>query len=160
MAVDYFLKIDGIPGESRDAKHKGEIELESFSWGATNEPAPGVGGGAGAGKVAIQDLHVVKKIDKASPRLFLACASGQHHKEAVLTARKAGQAQQEYLIIKLGDVVVTSFQTGGSEASETPHDSVSFDFGRIELQYRPQKADGSLDAAIKAGWDVKKNKKL
>lgn len=160
MAVDYFLKIDGIPGESRDAKHKGEIELESFSWGATNEAGPGVGGGGGAGKVAIQDLHVVKRIDKASPRLFLACASGQHYKEAVLTARKAGQAQQEYLIIKLNDVVVTSFQTGGSESSEMPHDSVSFDFGRIEVQYRPQKADGSLDAPVKAGWDVKQNKKL
>ena len=159
VAVDYFLKIDGVSGESADQKHKGEIELESFSWGATNDVAPG-GGGGGAGKVSIQDFHFVKKADKASPRLFLACASGQHLKSAVLTARRAGKSQQEFLLYKFTSVLVTSFQTGGSEGSDMPHDSVSFDFAKIEVEYRPQKADGSLDAPIKAGWDVKLSKKL
>jgi type VI secretion system secreted protein Hcp len=158
-AVDYFLKIDGIQGESRDAKHKGEIDLESFSWAEVNTGAHGGGGGGGAGKVEIQDLHVVMKMNKASPLLFLACAAGQHLKQAVLTARKAGKAQLEFLVFKFTDLLVSSYQTGGSADLE-PTDHVSFNFGRIEIEYRPQKPDGSLDAAVKAGWDVKANKKV
>ena len=154
--VDYFLKLDGIPGESRDVKHKGEIQLESFSWGESNPPAPVVGGGAGAGKVHVQDLNVLKRLDKASPKLFLACASGEHIKEATLTARKAGKGQQEFLVFKLTDLLVSSYQTSGG--GEEPTDSVSFNFATIQLEYRPQKADGSLDTAIKAGWDLKLNK--
>src|SRR5918994_158291 len=158
-AVDYFLKIDGIQGESLDSKHKGEIQLESFSWGETNlGTAPSAGGG-GAGKVQMQDLHFVMQINKASPKLMLACASGKHIKQAVLTARKAGKAQQEFLVFKFTDVLVSSYQTGGSQHAEVlPMDQVSFNFARIELEYRPQKADGSLDAPIKAGWDLKTNK--
>src|ERR1051325_10123519 len=113
-AVDYFLKIDGIEGESRDLKHKGEIELEAFSWGAANEGGAAAGGGGGAGKVHVQDLHVTKKLDKASPLLFLACATGRHIKSAVLTARKALKEQQEFLVVKLNDLLVSSYQTGGS----------------------------------------------
>ena len=158
-AVDYFLKVDGIQGESLDSKHKGEIQLESFSWGETNlGTAPSAGGG-GAGKVQMQDLHFVMQINKASPKLMLACASGKHIKQAVLTARKSGKAQQEFLVFKFTDVLVSSYQTGGSQHAEVlPMDQVSFNFARIELEYRPQKADGSLDAPIKAGWDLKTNK--
>jgi type VI secretion system secreted protein Hcp len=154
-AVDYFLKIDGIAGESRDAKHKGEIDLESFSWAEVNTGAHG--GGGGAGKVEIQDLHVVMKMNKASPLLLLACAAGQHLKEAVLTARKAGKGQLEFLVFKFTDLLVSSYQTSGSTGL-APTDHVSFNFGRIEVEYRPQKPDGSLDAAVKTGWDVKQNK--
>lgn len=158
-AVDYFLKIDGIQGESLDSKHKGEIQLESFSWGETNPGTAHGGGGGGAGKVQMQDLHFVMQINKASPKLMLACASGKHIKQAVLTARKAGKAQQEFLVFKFTDLLVSSYQTGGSQHAEVlPMDQVSFNFARIELEYRPQKADGSLDAPIKAGWDLKTNK--
>jgi type VI secretion system secreted protein Hcp len=158
-AVDYFLKIDGIQGESLDSKHKGEIQLESFSWGETNPGTAHSGGGAGAGKVQMQDLHFVMQINKASPKLMLACASGKHIKQAVLTARKAGKTQQEFLVFKFTDLLVSSYQTGGSQHAEVlPMDQVSFNFARIELEYRPQKADGSLDAPIKAGWDLKTNK--
>jgi type VI secretion system secreted protein Hcp len=157
-AVDYFLKIDGIQGESVDSKHKGEIELESFSWGETNPGATGGGGGA-AGKVHIQDLHFVTRVNKASPKLMLACATGKHIKQAVLTARKAGKAAQEFLVFKFTDLLVSSYQTGGS-TDVLPTDQVSFNFGRIEIEYRPQKPDGSLDTAVKAGWDVKANKKV
>jgi type VI secretion system secreted protein Hcp len=160
--VDYFLKIEGISGESVDSKHKGEIELESFSWGETQlAPASGAGSGAGAGKVQMQDLHFVSRINKASPRLMLACASAKHLKEAILTARKAGKAAQEFLIIKMRDILVSSYQTGGSHESDAlPLEEVAFNFGQIELEYRPQKADGSLDAAIKAGWDKIVNKAI
>jgi type VI secretion system secreted protein Hcp len=158
---DYFLKIDGVSGESVDARHKGEIELEAFSWGEMSSGGHAGPGGAGAGKVAIHDLQFVMRFNKASPALLLACANGKHLKSAVLTARKAGKGQQEYLIYKLTDVIVSSYETGGS-AHETagPTDQVSLGFARIEIEYRPQKADGSLDAPVKAGWDVIKNAKI
>ena len=158
--VDYFLKLDGIPGESRDAKHKGEIDLEAFSWGATNQ-GPHGGGGGGSGKVAMQDFHFTTRVNKASPLLFLSCATGKHIKQAILTARKAGKGQQEFLVFKFTDVLISSYQVGGSEAApETPMDQISFNFGQIQYEYREEKADGSLDAPIKAGWDVKKNKEV
>jgi type VI secretion system secreted protein Hcp len=158
---DYFLKIDGVAGESVDSKHKGEIGLEAFGWGETNSGGHAGPGGAGAGKVAVQDLQFVMRYNKASPALFLACANGKHLKSAVLTARNAGEGQQEYLIYKFTDVIVSSYQTGGS-AHETagPSDQVSLGFAKIEVEYRPQKADGSLDAPVKAGWDVVKNPKI
>jgi type VI secretion system secreted protein Hcp len=159
MAVDLFLKIDGIPGESADKAHKGEIELESFSWGETNTGAahPG-GGGGGAGKVQIQDLHFVALVNKASPTLMLACATGKHLKEAVLTARKAGKGQQEFLVFKFSDLLVSSYQISGSHGDQVPTDQVSFNFAKIEMEFRPQKSDGTLDAGVKAGWDVLGNK--
>ena len=158
MAVDYFIKMDGIQGESKDAKHKGEIDLESFSWGETSTAGAGRGSGAGAGKVAIQDLHFVSRVNKASPVLMLACATGKHIKEATLTARKAGKGQQEFLIFKFTDVLISSYQVGGSEGADVPIDQVSFRFAKLSYEYKPQKADGSLDAAVKAVWDVKAGK--
>ena len=158
-AVDYFLKIDGIQGESRDAKHKGEIDLESFSWGEANVGAPVAGSGAGAGKVQAEDLHVVMKMNKASPLLLLACATGQHLKQAILTARKAGKVQLEFLVFRFTDLLVSSYHTGGNTDIE-PTDQVAFNFARIEVTYRPQKPDGSPDAPVTAGWDVKANKKI
>lgn len=157
-AVDYFLKIDGIQGDSRDAKHKGEIELESFSWGETQQASAAQRAGGGAGKVSMQDFHFTTFVNKASPKLFLACATGKHIKEATLVARKAGKDQQEFLVYKFTDVVVSSYQTGGSEGDTVPTEQISFNFARIDVEYRPQKPDGSLDAPVKAGWDVKANK--
>ena len=159
--VDYFLKIDGIQGESTDSKHKGEIQIESFSWGAVQPGTFGQGGGGGAGKVQMQDFHFVMTVNKASPKLFLACAQGDHIKGATFTARKAGgKDQQEFLVYKFNDVLVSSYQTGGSGASETlPMDQVSFNFGRIEVEYRPQKPDGSLDSPENAAWDIKGKKR-
>jgi type VI secretion system secreted protein Hcp len=157
--VDFFLKIDGIPGESPDAKHKGEIDLEAFSWGAANVGAQPGGPGGGAGKVALQDLHFTTKVNKASPMLFLACATGKHIKQAILTARKAGKTQQEFLIIKMTDVLISSYQASGSEAgADLPMDQVSFNFARLDYEYRPQNPDGSLGPPVKSGWDVKKGK--
>lgn len=161
MAVDYFLKLDGIPGESRDAKHKGEIDLEAFSWGATNQGAHGGGGGGRAGKVSMQDFHFTTRVNKASPLLFLSCATGKHIKQAILTARKAGKAQQEFLVFKFTDVLISSYQVGGSEsAADAPMDQISFNFGQVQYEYREEKASGSPGTPIKTGWDVKKNKEL
>jgi type VI secretion system secreted protein Hcp len=161
LAVDYFLKIDGVPGESPDAKHKGEIQLESFSWGETSAGGGGPGGGGGgAGKVQMQDLVVNMMTSKASPKLMLACATGKHYKDAVLTARKAGKSQQEFLVIKMKQVIITSYLIGGSDVGDAPMDQAALGFEQIQMEYRPQKSDGSLDAAVTAGWDVVKNKAI
>src|SRR5687768_11570509 len=112
-AVDYFLKIDTIPGESGDAKHKDEIQVLSFGFGESQSGTMAFGGGGGAGKVQMQDFHFLMNVNKASPKLFLACATGQHLKNAVLTARKAGKNQEDYLKVSLNDVLISSFQTNG-----------------------------------------------
>jgi len=158
-AVDYFLKLDGIEGESTDAKHKGEIDVLSWSWGATNSGTSEGGGGGGAGKVSMQDFHFTMKVNKATPLLMLACSSGQHIKSGVLTCRKAGTEQQEYLVNKFTDLLVSSYQTGGSAGDVVPTDQISLNFAKIEKEYKPQKADGSLGSAVKAGWDLKSNTK-
>jgi type VI secretion system secreted protein Hcp len=160
-AIDYFLKLDGISGESKDSKHKGEIELLSFSFGETNSGSSG-GGGGGAGKVQMSDFSFTARTTKASPQLFLSCAQGKHLKQAILTVRKAGGSQQEYLIIKLNDVLVSSYALGGSEggADGDPQDVFSLNFVKLSYDYKPQKADGSLDAPVHAGWDLSKNVKI
>jgi type VI secretion system secreted protein Hcp len=157
-AVDYFLKFDGIKGESADAKHKDEIDVESWSWGETHSGAARPGG-ARAGKVSMQDFHFLMRLNSASPSLMKACATGQHIKMATLSGRKAGKDQQDYLTFKFHDVLVSSYQTGGSEhADVVPTDQVSFNFAKIEVEYRRQKPDGSFVSAGKFGYDLKANK--
>jgi len=161
MASDYLLEIDGIKGESKDSKHPNTIEIESFSWGATNDGSAAAGTGAGAGKVHFQDLHFTAQVNKASPELAKACASGQHIKKAQLFVRKQGEQQQDYYIVTLDDLVISSYQSGGSTGSHNlPTDQFSFNFSKVKFEYKPQKADGSLDAPVTAGWDLKANKKV
>jgi type VI secretion system secreted protein Hcp len=159
--VDCFLKIDGIAGESKDATHKGEIDVESYSFGASQTGSFAFGGGGGAGKAQFQDFHFVTRTSKASPRLYLACANGEHIKQALLTCRKAGGKQEEFLKITLTELMITSFNIGESAGDDgVPIDQVSLNFAKIEQEYREQKADGSMGGWIKAGWDVKASKKL
>jgi type VI secretion system secreted protein Hcp len=162
MASDYLLEIDGIKGESKDSKHKGEIELESYSWGVSQTGSPGRGGGGGAGKTVFQDFHFTTRLSSAGPQLFLACATGQHIKKAVLTVRKAGKEQQEYYKVTLTDCLVTEYQqaTPADSSDTTPVDQFHINFSKIELEYRPQRDDGSLDAPVKAGYDLAQNKKV
>ncbi|MFL5329317.1 MAG: Hcp family type VI secretion system effector [Gemmataceae bacterium] len=158
--VDYFLDIDGIDGESKDDVHGDEIEVLSWSWGETNSGAGGFGSGAGTGKVAMQDFHFVMRFGKASPKLALACACGSPFKNAKLTCRKAGDKPMEYLTITFNDVLISSFQTGGSESGDVyPTDQISFNYTKIAMEFKVQKEDGSAGDAIKMGYDVKANKK-
>jgi type VI secretion system secreted protein Hcp len=159
-AVDFFLKLEGIEGESTDAKHKGAIDLESWTWGQAQTGSHSSGGGGGAGKVAMQDFQFTMKVNKASPKLLLACASGEHIKKAVLTCRKAGKDQQEYLKVIMEDLLVSSYQTGCHSGGLTPTEQISLNFSKIEMEYKEQKPDGSLGGAVKAGWNVKENKKV
>ena len=158
--VDYFLKIDGIEGESPDAKHKNEIHLDSFSWGESNSGSMAHGGGGGAGKVAMQDIHYTCKLGKQSPKLALACADGSHIKKAILTCRKAGKDQHDYYVVTVTDMLVSSYQIGGHGGEVTIVENVSLNFAKIEWDYKEQKIDGSLGGSVKAGYDLKLNKKV
>ena len=155
--VDYFLKIDGIPGESTDSKHKDEIVLTSFSMGVSNAGSVSSGGGGGEGKASFHDFNFTHKFDKASPLLMLACATGKHIPTATMTARKAGKGGFEFLFIKMNDVLVTSSQAGGS-GDDLPVEAVSLAFAKIEVDYKPQRANGSLGAATSFRWDLRENR--
>ena len=158
MASDIFAKIGDIKGESADDKHKDEIEVLSFSWGVANTATIGAGGGgAGAGRATFHDLSFTHTIDKASPRLLQACATGSHLKEATITHRKAGKGQQEFLVIKMNDIIITGVSLGDSRGGGTS-ENVTLAFAKVDLEYRPQRPDGSLDQGIHFKFDIKANK--
>ena len=158
MAASIFARIGTIKGESRDARHKDEIEVLSWAWGMTQSGTLGHGGGGGAGKVSFQDLTFTHHVDKASPGLMKACATGTHVKDATITVRKAGKGQQEYLVITLADVLVASVFTSVSDEGTTTVESVGLRFAKVDLEYKPQKPDGSLDAGVHFKYDLKANK--
>ena len=154
MASDIFAKLGDIKGESLDNKHKDEIEVLSWSWGMTNGLTLS-GSGAGQGKASFHDLSFTHKIDKASPALMRACATGVHLKEATITHRKAGKGQQDFLVIKMNDVLITAVtDVDSNEGSDL--ETVSLAFAKVDLEYRPQKADGSLAAGIHFKYDINK----
>lgn len=159
MAVDFFLKIDGIPGESKDDKHKAEIDVLGFSWGLAQTGIGHIGGGSGAGKVNFQDMSVTHYVDKSTTKLLLACASGQHIKKATLVARKAGgKSPVEYFKVNMEDILVSSYSTGGSGAEERQTATFMLNFAKVKVDYSEQKADGSANAPDNMGWSVINNK--
>jgi type VI secretion system secreted protein Hcp len=160
-AVDYFLKIEGVDGESEDKTHKNEIDVLTWSWGESQAGTMGYGGGGGAGKVSMEDFAFTMRVCKASPKLLLSCAEGKHIKSCVLVGRKAGTTQQEFIKIKFTDCLISSFRTGGTGSGDpVPIDHISLNYAKIEYEYKAQKADGTLDGAIQAGWDLKQNAKV
>ena len=165
-AVDYFLKIDGIAGESVNAKFRDYIVLDSFSWGESNagHATIAAGGGAGAGKVSFQDFHFTSKINKATPPLMLACASGKHIANAILIGLRTGQSETkgdfQFLKYTLTDVLVSSVVEGGSAGPEAPLDQVSLNFVKIEVEFKEQRPDGSLGATTSFAWNLRTNAKF
>lgn len=161
MASDMFFKIGDIKGESGDNSHKEEIEVMSFSYGASQTGTSSAGSGHGSGKVSLSDLHFVKKVDKSSPVLFVKCCTGEHIKEAQLVVRKAGGTQLEYLKIKLTDVTVSSVRPGGSaHGDDIPMEEVSLNFTKIDITYQQQGADGKAQGGpVSGGWNLKTNVK-
>jgi type VI secretion system secreted protein Hcp len=158
MAVDYFLKIDGVDGESKDATHGGELELLSWSWGESNSGSSSLGTGLGAGKVDMSDFTFMIYTMKGSPKLQEKCATGEHIASAILTCRKAGGEGQEYMTYTFSDLIVSSFQISGS--SENPTEAISFNFTKIQQKYRPQDEKGQLGDNIEWGYDLKANQKV
>ena len=157
-AVDMFLKLDGIKGESQDHKHKDEIHIESFSWGMNQTGAHGTGGGGGAGKVAVHDISITKHVDKSSPALMLACCNGKHIPNGLITVRKAGEKPLEYMKIKLQDILISGVQEAG-HGGDTLTENVTINFAKFHVEYQEQNADGSGKPGGEMGWDVKKNEK-
>ncbi len=173
MAFDAFLKLPGIPGESEDSKHSKEIELLSYTFGATQAGTAAIGGGLGAGKVQPVDLTIVKYVDLASPLLYSYCCSGQALATGTLTVRKAGTSQQEYLKIDMSDIIITSVQQGGTTSSgsvgsgqsssgaaapsDIPTETISLNYTQLSQTYAPQKSDGTLGGTVKKGYNFKKN---
>ena len=156
MSQDYFLKIEGIEGESKDKKHSKEIEIESISFGVAQGGGMGYGGGGGVGKATFQDIGFSKKVDIATTKISEACAKGKHIPTIVFTARKAGENPHEYMIVTANDVIITSHTFSGSPSGEM-FENVSFNFTKIKFKYNEQDAKGGAKGGNEFGWDVKAN---
>lgn len=157
MAVDMFLKLDGIQGESHDAKHKNEIDIQSWSWGMSQMGTHGFGGGGGAGKVSVADMHFSKLVDKASPALALHCCNGKHIKKGKLIVRKAGENPLEYLTVELEDILVSHVSTGGSQGEDRLTENFTLNFAKFKLEYIPQTDSGAGGKRSEAKWDIPAN---
>jgi len=157
MAVDMFLKIDDIKGESIDAKHADWIDVLSWSWGMTQSGTTLTSQGGGAGQVNVQDLTFTKYVDTSSPNLLKFCCMGKHFKEAKLTVRKAGGTPLEYLKITMHDLLVSAYTTGGSGGQDRVTENVTLNFAQFNVEYTPQKTDGSGGATISQKWNIPKN---
>lgn len=166
--VDYFLKIDGVEGESPDQQYPGLIQIQSWQWAEENSGRWGFGSGGGAGKVEMKDFEFSMVSNKASPKLFLLCATGEHIPQAKLICRKSGKGQQDFMIITFSNGLVSSFRTVGNMPlmmgngsadvdNVLPLDEIKINFARIEIEYREQRNDGTMGAVIKAGYDLKLN---
>lgn len=160
MAVDMFLRIDSLEGESEDHNHGKEIELLSWNWAGAQTGTSGVGGGSGTGKVEVQDIEIKKRVDRSSPVIYKLCASGQHIASADLTVRKAGGDALEYMKVHLEDLMFTSYTVGGEPKDDQILETVRINFSRWGVTYTPQIAGGGGGPPVSGGWDLKKNKEF
>ncbi len=160
MAMDMFIKIGSLKGESRDKTHKEEIDVLAWSWGMSNSGSAHVGGGAGSGKVNVQDLSITKYIDKTTPDLMLAACNGKHFDKATLVVRKAGESPLEYLTITMEEVLITNVSTGGSGGEDRLTENVTLNFAKVNVDYKEQTATGGVGATPAMGWNIAENVKV
>jgi type VI secretion system secreted protein Hcp len=153
--ADIFLKINGITGESQDAVHAGQIEISSWRWKMAQQSSMMSGSGGGAGKATINDLQFVHQIDRASPNLMRYCLTGRHIPEVILTVRKSGGVPLDFLVIKMGDVVVTSVEPVVFDNNY--HEHVSLSFSRVKQEYKLQSNLGVSAGTVTASFDIKEN---
>jgi type VI secretion system secreted protein Hcp len=156
MAVDYFLKLDGIQGESVDANHKNEIQILSWSWGGSQTSSVSGTGGSGAGKVDLADFSIMTNFDKATPKLFKSLCEGTHVKTGTMTAVKSGANGKPYLTADFTELFVSSLQISAS--SEIPTISVSFTYNTLKIDYSVQDEKGNLTSTGPVSYDLKQNK--
>src|SRR2546421_4666432 len=159
MAVDMFIKIGDLKGESRDNKHKDEIDILAWSWGMSNSGSAHTGGGAGAGKVNVEDLSFTKYLDKSSPDLMLACCNGKHYTDAQLIVRKAGEKPLEYVKITLTEVMITAVTTGGSGGEDRLTENVTLNFAQVKVDYVEQTPTGGTGDKPSMSWNIAENDK-
>ena len=161
MALDTFLKLGDINGESQDDSHKQWIDVLSWSWGMVQSGTTHMGGGSGGGKVNVQDIVFSKYVDNSSPTIMKFCCNGKHLKNAKLIVRKAGDKPLEYLQIEMTDVIISSYGTGGSgDGLDRVQETIGINFGQVKTTYTPQKEDGSGGADVVHGWDIAANVEL
>jgi len=159
MAVDMFLTLDGIKGESIDSKHKDSIDILAWSWGLANTGTFHHGSGGGAGKANFQDISITKYIDIASPNLMLHCANGKHVVKGQIIVRKAGENPLEYLKISLEKILVSGYTTGGSGGEERLTENLSLNFAKVKVEYAQQTEKGGSGGSSDFGWDIGANVK-
>jgi len=159
MAVDMFLKLGDIEGESKDSGHVGEIDVVAWGWSMSQSGSMHTGGGGGAGKVSIQDLSITKEVDKASANIMMSCSTGSQYPEATLTIRKSGgDTPLEYVVMTMTDVIVTSLSTGGPKDAVCLTENITLNFAKVKVDYQPQKQDGSKDGGkVTYNWDIAAN---
>jgi type VI secretion system secreted protein Hcp len=158
MSVDMFMKVEGATGESKDSNHKGWTDIDSFTWGAKQPNSMASGGGAGAGKVAFQDLIVIAKMDRCYPAMVKHCATGKHLGKVELSLCKAGGTQIEYARIELTDVLVTAVNLRGIEGGEIFSLAYCFQASKIKTSYWEQTSQGGRAPGVDIGFDIKQNK--
>ena len=156
MAIEVHIRFDGVEGESTDRDHKGEVRVLTWGWGVT-QAAAAAGAGSGTGKATPADLVFTHDYDKASPLLARRCAQGKHFPTVVLSARKSGEGQKDFLKVTMKEVFITSIQVVG-QGEGGLQESVSLRYGTIEFGYKPQDARGGLGAEVKFNWDLKTGK--
>ncbi len=157
MAVDMFLDIDGVKGEAQDSKHKDQIDVLAWSWGMSNSGSAHIGGGAGSGKVNVQDISVTKYIDKSTPTLMKSACEGSHFSKGTLTVRKAGGTPLEYIIIDMTEVYVTALSSGGSGGEDRLTENVTLNFRTFKYKYVEQTKEGSEGDKPEFGWNIAEN---
>jgi type VI secretion system secreted protein Hcp len=160
MAVDMFIKLGDIKGESKDAKFKETIDVLAWSWGLSQSGTFHAGAGGGAGKVNVQDLSLTKYVDSASTALIIAACKGTHIKQAVLTVRKAGDEPLEYIKITMDKVMVTSLSTGGSGGEDRLTENCTLNFAKFKVEYTAQSDTGGKGTTSTAAWDISENKPI
>jgi len=159
MAVDMFLELDGVKGESVDKAHKDKIDILAWSWGLSNSGTFHHGSGGGAGKASFNDITITKYIDAASPNIMLFCANGKHFTKGKIIVRKAGEKPLEYLVIEFDKVLVASYSTGGGAGEERLTENVTLNFAKMKLEYVTQSEKGGKGTPHAFAWDIAANAK-
>lgn len=160
MAVDMYMRVDGVQGESKDSNHRHWTNIQSYAWGATQPGNMATGSGGGVGKASFSDLHVVAVIDKAAPAVLKYCANGRHLPQVEISVCKAGGTQIEYLRITLSEVLVTSVQQGASKDSDAVSVDYAFQAANVKKQYWEQTDQGTKGSESVLAWNIKENREV
>jgi len=159
MAVDMFLELDGVKGESVDKAHKDKIDILSWQWGLSNGGTFHHGSGGGAGKASFADISVTKYVDAASPNIMLFCANGKHFAKGKIIVRKAGENPLEYLTVSFEKALVTAYSTGGSGGAQRITENVTLNFAKVKIEYVTQNEKGGKGTPQAFAWDIAANAK-
>ena len=154
MAADMFLKIDGVEGGSRDKEHPKEIEIEAWNVGASMTPLKGGGGKPHTGKV-VHDITITMRADRSIPILLEACAKGRLFGTATITGRKAGGQQEEYLKVKMSEVLIVNIVVHAAKGLEAPMVDVALNFTKNDWEYKTQDSRGLTGMPVRVGYDIK-----